>query len=97
MPKRGGHGVPPPTLKLSIFLTLKLVLVVGRIVKVDVGAVIVRLQVFAGLKTDRFAGRNCDLFAGARVTANASLPRLHYEDAESAQLDAFTSGQRFFH
>ncbi len=46
------------------------------------------LQLLAGLKAHRFAGRDGNLGAGARIAADAGLARAHVEDAEAAQLNA---------
>ena len=55
------------------------------------------LQLFAGLEADGFAGRNVDLCAGARVTADAGFARADVEDAESAEFDAIALGESLFH
>jgi len=50
-----------------------------------------RLQLFAGLEADGFSGLDIHLLAGTRIAADAGFARLHVEDAEAAQLDAFTA------
>src|ERR1700689_1679224 len=52
-----------------------------------------RLKFFPGLKAHRFAGRNGNLGASARIAANASLTGTHVEDAEAAKPDTFASGE----
>src|SRR5271165_6960750 len=52
------------------------------------------LQFLAGLEAHRFAGRDADFFAGARVAADAGLAGLHAEHAEAAELDALAAAQR---
>src|SRR5450759_5124869 len=56
-----------------------------------------RLQFLARFEANRFAGRNVDLSAGARVASNAGLARPHGEDAEAAQLDTIAARQRLLH
>src|SRR5688572_4758714 len=45
------------------------------------------LEVLARFEADGAAGGNPHFLAGAWVTADPALPRLHLEHAESAQLD----------
>ena len=42
------------------------------------------LQFFSGLEADGFAWRDVDLFAGARVAADAGFARLHAEKVADA-------------
>src|ERR1700737_2334104 len=49
------------------------------------------LEVFAGFETDRATGRDAHFLARPRVTADASLARLHLEHAETAKLDALAA------
>src|SRR5436853_5300128 len=60
-------------------------------------AVVMCLQLFAGFEADSFAGRDCDLFACARVTSHATLARLDDEDAETSQLYSFAAHESFLH
>src|SRR5690606_30733514 len=46
------------------------------------------LEVLARLEADGPAWRNAHLLAGAGVTPDSALPRLHLEDAEAAQFYA---------
>src|SRR6202020_2447755 len=46
------------------------------------------LQFLAGLEPYRFARRNVDLCAGARIAANSGLPPPYGEDADAAPLAA---------
>src|SRR5512137_3149560 len=55
------------------------------------------LKVLARLEPDGPAGRDADFLAGPWVTADAPLPGLHLEDAESAQLDAIAPLHRQAH
>src|ERR1700732_4768306 len=55
------------------------------------------LKFFAGLETHGLAGRDAHLLPGARVAADAGLPRLHVEYAEAPQLDAVSPAQGVFH
>src|SRR5579863_6680489 len=52
------------------------------------------LQFFFGLEADGFAWRDVDLFAGARIAANAGLAGLDAEDAEAAQFDTLAAAER---
>src|SRR6266850_6773534 len=49
------------------------------------------LKLFAGFEADSFARRNADLFAGAGITADSGLARLHTEHAEAAEFDALAA------
>jgi hypothetical protein len=60
------------------------------------GVVFETLQFLAGLEANSFSGRNADLFAGARIAANAGLARLDAEDAELAKFDALTAPHSVF-
>ena len=55
------------------------------------------LQLLAGLEADGPAGRDAHFFAGAWVTADAALARLHLEDAEAPQLDPIAALHRDAH
>jgi len=67
-------------------------------------AVVIRCPLFpveemkflAGFEADRLAGGDGDLGSGARVAADSGLSRTHIEDAEAAQFDPFSVGQRLF-
>src|ERR1700753_945079 len=59
-----------------------------------VGRCFQTLQFFSGLEADGFAWRDVDLFAGARIAADAGLARLDAENSESAQLDARAPAER---
>ena len=48
------------------------------------------LQFFAGFEAHGFARRDVDLFASARIAADAGLARLDTENAEAAEFDALT-------
>jgi hypothetical protein len=54
------------------------------------------VKFLAWLKTNSFAGRDADFCARSWIAANAGFARTDAEDAESAQLDAVTGGQRLF-
>src|SRR5580698_6883604 len=56
-----------------------------------------RLQLLAGFETHRFAGRNSDLGASARVAADAGFAWTHVEDPEAAQLNALAVRQGPLH
>src|SRR5213594_1470450 len=56
-----------------------------------------RLQVFARLKAYRFPRRDVHFGAGAGISADASLPRLHGKHAETAQLDPVVGLQGILH
>src|SRR5580704_5874641 len=56
-----------------------------------------RLQFLAGLETNRFAGRDADFLAGARIAADACLARAHVEHAEAAQLNSLAFAERVLH
>jgi hypothetical protein len=56
-----------------------------------------RLQFLAGLEAHRFARRDADFLAGARVAANAGLARAHVEHTEAAQLYSLAFAERVFH
>jgi hypothetical protein len=55
-----------------------------------------RVQFFAGLEANRFAGGDADFGAGSRVAADACFPRPHTEHPKTAQLDALARGESFF-
>lgn len=52
-----------------------------------------RVQFFAGLETDRFAGGDADPGSRAGVASDACFARPDAEDAESAQLNALAGRQ----
>ena len=52
------------------------------------------LQFFSGLESHRFARWNVYFFAGARIAADAGLPRLDAKDAEAPQFDALPAAER---
>jgi len=54
------------------------------------------MKFLAGFETDGFAGGDGDLRSGAGVAADSGLSRTHIEDAEAAQFDPFSVGQRLF-
>ena len=54
-------------------------------------------QGLAGLEADGSPGRDLDLLARSRVTADAALSRLDLEDPESSQLDAFAAPHGLLH
>src|SRR5580692_7054397 len=56
-----------------------------------------RLQFLAGLEAHRFAWRDADFLAGARIAADAGLARAHVEHTEPAQLDSFPFAERILH
>src|SRR5882724_3770662 len=56
-----------------------------------------RLQFLAGLEAHGFAGRNGNFGAGARVASDAGFAGTDVEYAESAEFDAISRGERFFH
>src|SRR6185369_3881354 len=56
-----------------------------------------RLQFLARLEANSLPRRNADLGTGARVTADAGLPRTHVEYAKAAQLYAVALRERFLH
>jgi len=56
-----------------------------------------KLEFFAGLKADGFAGRDADFSSSAWIAADAGLARAHGEDAEAAQFDALTLGEGMLH
>jgi len=58
------------------------------------GGVFQTLELFAGLKSHGLARRNADLFAGARVAADAGLAGLDAEDTKFAQFDALAAAER---
>src|SRR5213593_3704687 len=49
------------------------------------------LEVFARLEADGATRRDAHFLAGAGVTADAALARLHLEDSESAKFDPFAA------
>ena len=51
------------------------------------------LKFFAGFEADRFAWRDVDLFAGARIATDAGLARLDAKDAEAAEFDALAAAE----
>lgn len=55
------------------------------------------LQFLAWLESNGFARRYSDLFASARVSTDTALSRFDDENAETSQLDSFTTRQCFFH
>jgi dCTP deaminase len=56
-----------------------------------------RLQFLAGLEAHRFAGRDADFLAGARIAADAGLARAHVEYTEAAQLNSLALAERVLH
>jgi hypothetical protein len=54
------------------------------------------LQLFSRLETDSFSGRNVDLFASARIAADAGLPRFYAEHTEAPEFDALAAAKRVF-
>src|SRR4030088_1687631 len=56
-----------------------------------------RLQFLAGLEAHSFAGRDTNFLAGARIAPYASLARTNIENAEAAQLNAFSLTECAFH
>jgi len=57
----------------------------------------VRLKLLARLKTDGLARRDGHFFSGARITPDAALARLNYENAKTTQLNPIASRQCFLH
>jgi len=55
------------------------------------------LQLFAGLESNRFSGRDRNLRASSGVPADASLARTDVEDAKATKLDAFAAAQGTLH
>src|SRR5688500_14051795 len=55
------------------------------------------LQFFTGFEANRLAGRNRDLRSGARVAADAGLPRADVKDPEAAQFYAFAVAESALH
>jgi hypothetical protein len=53
------------------------------------------VQVFAWFEAHGFAGGDADFGAGARVAAYSGFARPYVEDAEAAQFDAVSFGERF--
>src|SRR6185503_21252425 len=77
---------------------LKVVFVFVFVDCIDYGlAVFVCLKLFPGFESNRLAGRNRNLFTGARVSAHSAFSRFDDENAESAQLDSLAPGQSFLH
>jgi hypothetical protein len=60
------------------------------------GGVFEALQFLARLEANRFSRGDADLFAGARIAADAGLARLDAEDAELAEFDALTASHGVF-
>jgi hypothetical protein len=56
-----------------------------------------RLKFLAWFEADGAAGRDIHLLPGARIATNSRLARSDVEDAEAAQLDAFTTSEGIFH
>ena len=54
------------------------------------------LEFFAGFEAHRFARRDVDFFAGARIAADAGLAGLDAENAEAAELDALAAAESLF-
>jgi hypothetical protein len=54
------------------------------------------VKFLAWLETHGFPRGDADFRAGSGIAANAGLARTNAEDAESAQLDSVTGGQRLF-
>ena len=54
------------------------------------------MKLFAGLEADGFSGGDGDFSTSPRVAADSGLSRTHIEDAEAAQFDPFSVGQRLF-
>src|SRR5438552_13244654 len=57
----------------------------------------VAVKLLARFKANGFSGRNCDFFAGARITADATFARFDDEYAEAAQLDSIAARERVLH
>jgi hypothetical protein len=55
------------------------------------------LQFFAGLEADSLAGLNVDFLARPRVTPDARLAALDFEDTKSAKLDSLPSHESALH
>ena len=60
------------------------------------GSVFQALQFLSRLKTNGFARRDADLFAGARITADAGLAGFDAEHTELAQFDALPATESVF-
>ena len=60
------------------------------------GGVFQALQFFAWLEANRFAGRDADFFAGARIAANAGFTGFDAEHPELAQFDALAAAESVF-
>jgi hypothetical protein len=56
-----------------------------------------RLKFLAGLEAHRFAGRDADFLAGARIAADAGFARAHIEHTEAAQLNSLALAERILH
>jgi hypothetical protein len=51
------------------------------------------VEFFAGLEANGFTGRDADFSAGARIAANACLPRPDAEHAKAPKFDAVARGE----
>src|SRR5271169_6285339 len=56
-----------------------------------------RLQLLAGFEAHRFAGRDADFLAGARIAADASLAGADVEHAKTAELNALAFAKGVLH
>jgi hypothetical protein len=56
-----------------------------------------RLQFLAGLEAHRFAGRDADFLAGARIAADAGLARADVEYTKAAKLNSLALAERILH
>jgi hypothetical protein len=56
-----------------------------------------RLKIFTRLESNRFAGRNVDFGASARISADARLAGFHVKDPKTAQFDAVALGEGLLH
>jgi hypothetical protein len=52
------------------------------------------VEVFAGFEADGATGGDADFGSGTRVAADSGFARTHVEDAETAQFDAVSLGER---
>src|ERR1700690_2098963 len=55
------------------------------------------MKLFTRLEANGLAGRDADLGSGARIASDAGLAGTHIEHAESAEFNAFATGERLLH
>jgi hypothetical protein len=96
IPKAASESINIPRLTARV-ANLELVTFGLFIIVVKLAVKAVRLQVLAGFKTNRLAGRNRHLLARARVATDAPLARLNYENAKATQFDPVPARQGILH